>query len=66
MTKDPIVEEVHRIREKLWDECGRDLGKLLEHCRRVAAQVAPDRLVGPEDMARRLQGAAKPPTQGGR
>ena len=27
---DPIVEEVHEIRRRLWDECGGDLEKLMD------------------------------------
>ncbi len=31
MTKDPIVEEVHRTREKLLAECGGDLDRLMDY-----------------------------------
>ena len=31
MTKDPIVEEVHRAREKLLAECGGDLERLMDY-----------------------------------
>ncbi|HEU0015805.1 MAG TPA: hypothetical protein VFQ45_19155 [Longimicrobium sp.] len=30
MWRDPIVEEVHRIRERMWEECGRDLNLLMQ------------------------------------
>ncbi len=30
MPRDPILAEVHRIRAAMWDECGRDFGKLGE------------------------------------
>jgi len=30
MKKDPIVEEVHQIREKLLDECGGDIEILMD------------------------------------
>ncbi|MHB1036524.1 MAG: hypothetical protein ACYC35_17750 [Pirellulales bacterium] len=29
--KDPIVEEVHEIRKKLWNQCGGDLDRYLEY-----------------------------------
>ncbi len=34
MTDDPIVEEVHRTREKLLAECGGDLDKLMDRLER--------------------------------
>ena len=30
MKNDPIVEEIHRIREKMLDECGGDMEKLMD------------------------------------
>ena len=30
MIDDPIVEEIHKIREKLWEECGGSLDKLMD------------------------------------
>lgn len=30
MNRDPVVEEVHQIRQKLMDEYSGDLGRLLE------------------------------------
>ncbi|MBW2174261.1 MAG: hypothetical protein JRF64_06395 [Deltaproteobacteria bacterium] len=33
--KDPIVEEVHRARRELWDECGGDLQKLVEKLKSI-------------------------------
>ena len=37
MHKDPIVQEVHQIREKLLAECGGDLRKLMD---RMVAESA--------------------------
>jgi hypothetical protein len=37
MTRDPIVEEIHRIRKKMWEECGGDYDKLVT--RWMAAQA---------------------------
>jgi hypothetical protein len=47
MTNDPLVEEVHRIREKLLEESGGDLEKLMDRLKaretgdqsRVVSQV---------------------------
>jgi len=39
MTSDPIVEEIHKIREKLLDECGGDVKAYL---RRLKAQENKD------------------------
>ena len=30
MNRDPVVDEVHQIRQKLLDECGGDLDRLLD------------------------------------
>jgi len=44
MTHDPLVEEIHRIRKKMWDECGGDYDKLV--ARWMAAQAKhKDRVV---------------------
>lgn len=40
MIDDPIVDEVHKVREKLLAECGGDLRKLLA---RYKAQESQDR-----------------------
>jgi hypothetical protein len=46
MTRDPIVEEIHRAREKIWKECGENADKFFE---RLKAREAADRdrLVSP-------------------
>jgi hypothetical protein len=36
--KDPIVEEVHRARRELWDECGGDFKKLLDKLKAIEAE----------------------------
>lgn len=38
MIDDPIVDEIHKIREKMLEECGGDLTKLLERFRAREAQ----------------------------
>ena len=40
MVNDPLVEEIHRIREKLLNECGGDLEKLMD---RLKARETEDR-----------------------
>ncbi len=35
-SRDPIVEEIHQIRKKMWEECGGDYSKLV--ARWMAAQ----------------------------
>ena len=35
MNEDPIVAEVHKIREKLAKECGYDIAKMSERHRRI-------------------------------
>ena len=44
MNKDPIVEEVRNAREKLFEECGEDLEKLLSYLKEQESQDR-DRLV---------------------
>lgn len=38
MIDDPIVDEIHKIREKMLEECGGDLSKLFERFRAREAQ----------------------------
>ena len=40
MIEDPIVEEVHQVREQLLQECGGDLEKLMD---RLQTREAEDR-----------------------
>jgi hypothetical protein len=44
MSRDPIVDEVRRAREKIWEACGGDLDKLLDQLQAAEAQDR-DRLV---------------------
>ena len=39
MSQDPIVDEIHKMREKLLAECGGDLDKLMD---RLAAREQED------------------------
>lgn len=49
MNHDPIVEEVHRIREQMWDECGGNLDRLIEFLRAGEAQHR-DRIISKEEL----------------
>jgi len=40
MRNDPIVEEIHRVREKMLEECGGDLEKLMD---RIKARESKDK-----------------------
>ena len=44
MKHDPIVEEIHQIRQKLLDECGGDLNQLMARYK-TAEKQDRDRLV---------------------
>jgi hypothetical protein len=51
MNKDPIVEEIHRIREKMLEECGGDLEKLMDRLKTRESRHK-DRLVSEKDIKR--------------
>jgi len=44
MINDPIVEEVHKLRDQLFEACGNDLGRFFEFIRKSQAQHG-DRLI---------------------
>jgi hypothetical protein len=44
MFNDPLVEEIHAIRKKIWEECGCDFHKLAEYYMKLQEQH-PERLV---------------------
>ena len=58
MIRDPIVEEVYEARRKILEECGWDLGRLLDRLKAEEAKDA-DRLVGPEEFRRRKLSAKR-------
>ena len=51
MTRDPIVEEVHRVREQMWDESGGSLDGLIASLRASEAEHR-DRNISAEKLAR--------------
>ena len=52
MTQDPIVAEIHRIREQLWKECHGSVEEMAERQRRLQQQNK-ERLIDPEEWKRR-------------
>lgn len=56
MKRDPIVEEVHRIREQMWDECGGSLSGLIESLR-ASESAHPEHVLSKEGFDR-LSGSA--------
>ena len=63
MTNDPIVEEVHRIRARMWDECGGDLDRLIASFRAGEAEH-PERICS-RDRLRQLCREAQQLTRAG-
>ncbi len=44
MKEDPIVEEIHRVRQQMLEECGYDLDKMLDKLKSLEGEYQ-DRLV---------------------
>jgi len=64
MTNDPIVEEIHRIREKMLAECGGDLDKLIERLK-VAEAEHPNRVTSVEELRKlRIEGGTRESERG--
>ena len=53
MTRDPIIEEIHRAREKIWKECGEDPKKFFARLR-AAETKHKDRIVSPRKREKAL------------
>ena len=60
MINDPIVEEVRKVRQGLFEKCGNDLGRFFEFIRKSQAQHS-DRLVT-SVKKRHVKEQAAPPT----
>lgn len=54
MQHDPIVEEVHRIREQMWDDAGGSLDRLIASLRATESQHR-QRLLSTEQLAQMRQ-----------
>ncbi|MCC7291498.1 MAG: hypothetical protein IT449_05490 [Phycisphaerales bacterium] len=51
MKRDPIVEEVHRVREQMWSECGGSLSGLIDSLR--ASEAAnPEGVISRDEFDR--------------
>jgi hypothetical protein len=55
MTVDPIVDEIHQARRRIWEECCGDVERLIARLREAEAKDK-DRLVTLEDVRRRAGG----------
>jgi hypothetical protein len=58
MIHDPIVEEIHCIRDRMLAECGGDFKKYMDRIREAQMQDR-DRLVTKEELLRRKSEATK-------
>ncbi len=64
MIDDPIVREIHEVRERLWKECGGDLDSYLARLKAAESQHE-GRLVTVEDLEKRSRAASESsPTAG--
>lgn len=54
MTPDPIVAEIHRVREQLWEECHASAEEMAER-QRGLQQRHSERLIDPEEWKSRRQ-----------
>lgn len=59
MKRDPIVEEVHRVRQQMWDESGGDLDRLIDSLRATESEHQ-DRLISPENLKQLRQAPRQP------
>ena len=48
MTSDPIVAEIHRIREQLWEQCNGSPEEMADR-QRTLQQQHKDRLIDPKE-----------------
>lgn len=59
MSLDPLVDEIHEIRQKLLDECGSDLRRLMEGLKKAETEDAA-RLISREQLREIRRGASSP------
>jgi putative heme iron utilization protein len=55
MWKDPIVEEIHAVREQIARECNYELGEIFARLR-MRQKANAERIVRKEDLAKRKAG----------
>ena len=63
MNRDPIVDEVRQARQKILEDCGGDLEKLLDRLKAAEAQDR-DRVVSLKLVRQQLQHESSRPTNG--
>ncbi len=67
MTNDPIVEEVRRTRQLLFEQCGSDMGRFMDFIRSSELKHAGRRISSLEEKRALLRGreeSAAPPVAG--
>ena len=52
MRRDPIVEEIHQIRKKMWEECGRDFDRYFD-------QIQADEALDKDLLVSKIAGRKK-------
>ncbi|RJP33985.1 MAG: hypothetical protein C4547_11410 [Phycisphaerales bacterium] len=57
--RDPLVDDVHRVRQQMWDDCGGSLDGLIEFLRAAEAEH-PERVISIEELDRRRASALPP------
>jgi hypothetical protein len=58
MPQDPIVAEIHRVRERMWRECHGSAEEMADRQRRVQKECA-GRLIDPAEWKRRRRRLAR-------
>jgi hypothetical protein len=59
--EDPIVNEIHEIRRRIFEECGNDLGRYFERLK-AAEELDKERLVTLEQVLQRASGSKAAPS----
>ena len=60
MMEDPIIDEIHEVRRRIFEECGGDLERYFERLK-AAEAMNKDRLVTLEDVQRRADSSKATP-----
>jgi hypothetical protein len=60
MMEDPIIDEIHEVRRRIFEECGGDLKRYFERLK-AAEAMNKDRLVTLEEVQRRADSSKATP-----
>jgi hypothetical protein len=60
MMEDPIIDEIHEVRRRIFEECGGDLERYFERLK-AAEAMNKDRLVTLEEVQRRADSSKATP-----